>query len=158
MSESRDIDIRIFIENPPQQVFEAWIKPDLLERWLTRKANVEPSIGGAYELFWDPEHPEHNSTKGCRITDLVPNAELSFNWRGPEQFEDLMGAKTHVFVRFEPQQGGGTLVRFLHSGWGEGAAWEKARLWQADAWQSAIQNLKNMLENTDRFLQNVSMN
>ncbi|OGR88804.1 MAG: hypothetical protein A3J74_04705 [Elusimicrobia bacterium RIFCSPHIGHO2_02_FULL_57_9] len=157
MSKNRDIDIRILIENPVARVFEAWVKPDLLERWLTRKANVQASIGGAYELFWDPERPEHNSTKGCRITGLVPNAELSFNWRGPEEFEELMGRSTQVFVRFKPKEGV-TLLQFLHTGWGEGASWEKARKWQAEAWESAIQNLKNMLENTDKFMHNVSMN
>ena len=79
MSKVRDIDIQIVIENPVDRVFEAWIKPDLIERWLTRKANVDAAVGGAYELFWEPERPEHNSTLGCRITDIVPNSELSFN-------------------------------------------------------------------------------
>src|ERR1019366_3180297 len=90
MSKARDIDISILIENPVDSVFDAWIKPELLERWLTRKANVEPNVGGAYELFWDPERPEHNSTIGCRITDIHPNTELSFNWRGPEEYETVM--------------------------------------------------------------------
>ena len=157
MSKARDIDIQILIENPVKNVYEAWVNPDLLERWLTRKANVQPSVGGAYELFWDPEHPDQNSTRGCRITDLVPNSELSFNWKGPEEYKDVMGTETQVFVRFEPRDGG-TLVRFVHTGWGAGARWDKARQWQADAWKEAIENLKNMLENTDKFMQNISMN
>jgi uncharacterized protein YndB with AHSA1/START domain len=157
MSKARDIDIQILIENPIDQVFEAWIKPELLERWLTRKANVQPSIGGSYELFWDPERPEHNSTKGCRITDIVENSELSFNWRGPEEYEKVMGDGTQVFVRLEPREGG-TLLRFVHTGWGSGTQWEEARAWQAEAWKEAIENLKNMLENTDKFRQNLSMN
>jgi len=157
MSKARDIDIQILIENPIDQVFEAWIKPELLERWLTRKAIVKPSVGGPYELFWDPERPEHNSTLGCRITDIVENSELSFNWRGPEEYEKVMGDKTQVFVRLEPREGG-TLLRFVHTGWGSGTQWEEARSWQAEAWKEAIENLKNMLENTDKFRQNLSMN
>jgi uncharacterized protein YndB with AHSA1/START domain len=157
MSKARDIDIQILIENPVESVFEAWLNPDLLERWLTRQAHVERSIGGAYELYWEPERPDVNSTKGCRITELVPNSEISFNWKGPEQYADLMGDRTHVFIRLEPRDGG-TLLRFVHTGWGAGAQWDQARDWQAEAWKEAIENLKNMLENTDRFLQNVSMN
>ena len=122
----RDIDIQVLIENPVDRVFEAWVKPDMLERWLTRKAVVEAAVGGAYELFWEPERPEHNSTLGCRITDIVPNSELSFNWRGPEEHEEIMGDETQVFVRLEPCEGG-TLLRFVHTGWGAGAHWEKAR-------------------------------
>jgi uncharacterized protein YndB with AHSA1/START domain len=157
MSKSRDIDIQILIENPVENVFEAWVNPNLLERWLTREAKVEREIGGKYELFWDPETPEKNSTRGCRITELVPNSELSFNWKGPEEYAEVMGDTTHCFVRLERVEGG-TLLRFVHTGWGAGAKWDQAREWQAEAWKEAIENLKNMLENTEKFLQNVSMN
>ena len=157
MSKTRDIDIQILIDKSVESVYEAWLKPALHERWLTHKAVVEEAVGGAYELYWDPENEEKNSTKGCRITDLVPNSEISFNWKGPEEYAEVMGDKTQVFVRFESREGG-TLLRFVHTGWGSGVEWESARRWQAEAWKEAIENLKNMLENTDRFLQNVSMN
>lgn len=158
MSKTKDIDIRIVIENPAEKVFDAWLNPNLLERWLTHKANVERTVGGAYELYWDEENPDINNTVGCRITDLVANREISFSWKGPKQFADLMGDRTQVFIRLEPQADGGTLLRFIHTGWGAGPQWDEARQWQADAWKEAIENLKNMLENTERFLQNVSMN
>lgn len=158
MAKARDIDIQVVIENPANRVFEAWLKPDLLERWLTQKATVEQKVGGAYELFWDLENLDQNSTKGCRITDLVANREISFNWRGPKQYAELMGNQTQVFIRLEPQEEGGTLLRFIHTGWGAGPQWDEARSWQAEAWKEAIENLKNMLENTARFLENVSMN
>jgi uncharacterized protein YndB with AHSA1/START domain len=155
---TRDIDIQVLIDKTPDKVYEAWVTPGLLERWLTHKANVQAKVGGAYELFWDLKDPNVNSTLGCRITDLVPNSELSFSWRGTEsEYAALMGTRTSVFVRFEPKEDG-TLLRFIHTGWGTGADWEKARLWQAEAWREAIENLKNMLENTDRFMENISMN
>lgn len=157
MSKTRDIDIQIVIENPVDKVFEAWLNPDLLERWLTHKANVERSVGGAYELYWDEKNLDINNTRGCRITDLVANRELSFSWKGPAQFAEVVGDQTQVFIRLEPTEGG-TLLRFIHTGWGAGPKWEEARQWQAEAWREAIENLKNMLENTERFLQNVSMN
>jgi uncharacterized protein YndB with AHSA1/START domain len=154
---SRDIDIQVLISRPVNKVFDAWIKPELLERWLARKAHVEAAPGGAYELFWDPEHPAINSTLGCRIAAIVPNAELSFNWKGPEPYADIMGESTRVFVRLEAR-GGDTLLRFVHTGWGTGAGWEKARLWQAEAWRQAIENLKNFLESSEKMLGGLSMN
>ena len=157
MSKSRDIDIEILIETPVEDVYDAWLKPELIEKWLARKARVEPAVGGAYELFWDVEHPAQNSTLGCRITNLVPNSELSFSWKTLPEGGATPDGETHVFIRLEPREGG-TLLRFVHTGWGAGARWEKARLWQAEAWREAIDNLKNMLENTGRFMQNVSMN
>ena len=141
---SRDIDIQITIARPVEKVFEAWIKPALIEQWLARRAHVEPSPGGAYELFWDPRQSDINSTLGCRITDIVPNAELSFNWKGPEPFTAIVGDTTRVFVRLEAQ-GPNTLLRFVHTGWGQGRRWEAARVWQEHAWRQAMENLKNYL-------------
>jgi len=154
---SRDIDIQILIARPVDKVFEAWIKPELIEQWLARKARVEPAPGGAYELFWDPEHPNVNSTQGCRIANIVPNAELSFNWKGPEPYSTVVGEATRVFVRLEAR-GGSTLLRFVHTGWGTGERWEEARLWQAEAWRQAIENLKNFLETSAKILGGLSMN
>jgi len=154
---SRDIDIQMLIDQPIEKVFDAWIKPELIEQWLARKARVEPAPGGIYELFWDPENPGINSTVGCRIGSIVPNAELSFNWKGPEPYAKVMGDATKVFVRLE-MQGNATLLRFVHTGWGTGARWEEARLWQAEAWRRAITNLKNFLESSEKFLRGLSMN
>ena len=157
MSKTRDIDIQIVIEGPLESVYQAWLKPAILERWLARGARVEPALGGAYELFWDPKDPSKNCTVGCRITGLVPNREISFSWKGPEEHAEVMGDKTQVFVRLEACEGG-TLLRFVHTGWGAGERWEKARAWQAAAWQEAIENLKNLLENTEKITHNLSMN
>lgn len=154
---TRDIDIQVLIDKTPDKVFEAWVVPDLLERWLARKAVVRAEVGGAYELYWDLKNPAINNTLGCRITAIVPNAELSFSWKGSAEYAAIMGTQTSVFVRFEAREAG-TLLRFIHTGWGSGKAWDKARLWQAEAWREAIENLKNMLENTDRFMENISMN
>ena len=157
MSKSRDIDIEIAIARPVREVYEAWLKPDLLESWLAYKAIVEPAVGGAYELFWDPAATEENSTRGCRITELVPNSQISFSWKGPVQYAESTETLTQVFIRLEPKDGG-TLLRFVHTGWGFGPRWEEARLWQEEAWKAAIENLKNLLETTDRYMENISMN
>ena len=154
---SRDIDIQIIIARPVDKVFDAWVKPELLEQWLARKARVEPAAGGAYELFWDPANPGVNSTQGCTISSIMLNAELSFNWKGPEPYSEVMGDATKVFVRLESQSGG-TLLRFVHTGWGKGARWQEARHWQANAWKQAIENLKNFLESSEKLLGGISMN
>lgn len=154
---SRDIDLQITIARPVDKVFEAWVRPDLIEHWLARRARVEPAPGGAYELFWDPVNPAVNSTAGCRITHFVPNAELSFNWKGPEPYSLVMGDETKVFVRLKAH-GAGTLIRFVHTGWGKGALWEEARRWQARAWKQAMENLKNYLETSEKLISGLCMN
>lgn len=157
MADELDITFEVVIDTPVEKVFNAWVEPELLTCWLTRQARVEPRRGGAYELFWEPENPARNSTQGCRIQDFLPNERISFNWKGPVEHAEVMGAATVVSISLQKVEDG-TLLRFSHSGWGAGMAWEKARAWQAEAWRSAIENLKNLLENTDRFTQNISMN
>jgi len=152
-----DIDIELVIEDDVEAVFDAWINPEQLTRWLAPEAKIEPAEGGAYELYWEPERPEVNSTRGCRITEIVPNRELSFSWRGPEEYAEIMKDRTAVFLRFERCEGG-TRLRLVHTGWGSSPEWQEAREWQSEAWREAIDQLKDMLENTDKFLENISLN
>lgn len=160
MSKPRDIDIQLLIEARPERVFEAWLKPELLEQWLARRAVVEPRVGGSYQLFWEPEasqEPKRGKKKGARITNLVPGEELSFDWRGPLEHFETMGDTTAVFLRLEKRDGA-TLLRFTHTGWGNGPQWEDARAWQTEAWREALEGLKNMLENGERLLSGVNFN
>jgi len=52
------------------RAYEMFTVNKLLQSWLTKLADVEPVVGGKYELFWDPEDKENNSTIGCKITAI----------------------------------------------------------------------------------------
>jgi uncharacterized protein YndB with AHSA1/START domain len=70
-----------------KRAFELFTHNPFLERWLAAKAEVAPSVGGAYELFWEPDNRENNSALGGKITALGANHFLSFEWRSPKQFK-----------------------------------------------------------------------
>lgn len=145
---SHIISIEQTFNAPVDRVWRAWIAPSDLSSWLAAKAKVNGEAGGAYELFWEPEHPERNSTLGCRLTALDPMKELAFTWRGPVQYSDLMNGEpppTHVVVRFE-ERNGKTLMTFRHLGWGTGSKWEEAKAWQEGAWRGAFEQLATLLE------------
>jgi len=59
--------------------FKLFTINDLLERWLTEKAEVEPKIGGKYELYWEPENRKNNVPIGCKITGIEKNKFISFD-------------------------------------------------------------------------------
>ena len=42
------------------QAFEMFTKDEQLETWLTEAADVEPEVGGKFELFWNPKDKENN--------------------------------------------------------------------------------------------------
>ncbi len=49
------IQINVEIECDIYNAFKMFTVNNLLEAWLTEKAEVEPKVGGKYELFWEPE-------------------------------------------------------------------------------------------------------
>ena len=133
------------------RAFEMFTVNRLLESWLVNVAEVEPITGGRYELFWEPEDRENNSTIGCHVTAIEPDTFLSFEWRSPKQykrFANNVDPLTHVVVFFNPN-GKNTNVHLIHSGWRSSAEWEEARQWQDKAWGVAFKELEKQLNVTN---------
>lgn len=136
-----------------KSAFSMFTNNELLENWLTVKANVEPYFVGKYELFWDPEHPENDSTIGCKITGIERNRFISFEWKGPVEFKFFMNfvdPLTHVIVFFShnknPKK---TNIHLFHTGWQKGSDWQEARQYFQKAWSKALQNLKEKIKNNE---------
>ena len=144
---SRILNLSVLLECDTKKAFSMFTVNEMLQSWLTVIADVEPKVGGKYELFWDREDRDNNSTIGCSITAIEENKFLSFEWKGPSQFKHFMNnivPLTHVVVFFIPQMKGNssfTEVHLIHSGWGDSAEWEEARKWFAQAWSAAFERL-----------------
>ena len=132
----------------PQIAFEMFTINKHLESWLTQVADVELNVGGKYELFWNPQDKENDSTIGCKILALHPNKLLSFEWKGPRQFKHFMNdvrPLTNVVIFFIPHLEG-TEIHLLHTGWRDSAEWEEARQWFGNAWEKALSELQKYVE------------
>lgn len=128
------------------QAFEMFTVNAKLQTWLTEVAEVELRVGGRYELFWEPEDRENNSTIGCHITAFEADQFLSFEWRSPKQFKHFANQAdplTHVIVFFVPIQDG-TQVHLIHSGWRSSPEWIEAMQWQQRAWCVAFDALEKI--------------
>jgi len=144
------IQIEIELNCDISRAFELFTVNEKLESWLPEKAEVEPKVGGKYELFWDPENRETNSTIGCKITSIKKDKFLSFEWKGPERFQSFMNfcdPLTHVVVVFsassdDPKK---TTLSLFHSGWRDDPEWYKARDYFEKAWSGALANLNEKL-------------
>jgi uncharacterized protein YndB with AHSA1/START domain len=131
------------------RAFEMFTVNAELEKWLVVKADVEARLGGKYEIFWNPDEPDFDSTIGCRITAFAPGRFLAFEWKGPKQYSDFMNEcqpLTHVTVAFIPAEGGGTEVHLVHTGWRDTPAWEEAREWFVRNWEGAFKALGKLVE------------
>lgn len=115
-----------------------------LEKWLTELADVETEVGGKYELFWNPEDRENDSTIGCKILALQPDEVLCFEWKGAKQFKHFMKERrplTNVAVFFD-SNGDETNVYLIHTGWGNTKEWDEARQWFEKARSNAFSELE----------------
>ncbi len=134
------------------RAFEMFTVNGELEKWLTVKADVEPAVGGKYELFWNPGEPEFDSTVGCRITAFASNKVLAFEWKGPKQYSAFMNEcepLTHVTVAFVPGEEEGkprTEVHLVHTGWRGTEEWEEARRWFVKMWGACLGELEKQIE------------
>lgn len=129
-------------------VWWAWTRSDRIVQWFAPEAHIEPRLGGAFELFFNPANREQMGTKGCLITHFEPQERLGFTWKGPDDFAALMNhdeALTYVLVSMAESEGK-TRVVVEHYGWMEGEEWEKARAWHQMAWTHALASLKSAIE------------
>ena len=147
------IQIKIEIDCNIENAYNMFIINELLEKWLTVKAEVEPKVGDKYELFWDPENRENNSTIGCKITGMEKNKFISFDWKGPVDFKSFMNYAdplTHVIIFFSHVNNdlNKTVIQLFHTGWRKGPEWQKARNYFENAWTKALQGLKDEIKNS----------
>lgn len=144
------IQIEIELNCTVSQAYDLFTVNEKLESWLPEKADVEPKVGGKYELFWLPQNPEINSTIGCKITSIEKDKFLSFEWKGPEMYQSFMNfcdPLTHVVIVFTPsaKDPKKTLLYLFHTGWREDRDWHEARDYFEKAWLSALTGLKEKL-------------
>jgi uncharacterized protein YndB with AHSA1/START domain len=128
----------------PERAYEMFTDNTRLEAWLADAAEVQPAVGGKYELFWDLANREDDSTIGCRVTALEPGQLIAFEWRSPKQFKHFANNAdplTHVVVTFLAHAGQAR-VHLVHSGWRGTPEWEQARVWQERAWSIAFEALR----------------
>lgn len=146
------IQIVIALNCDISEAFDFFTVNEKLESWLPEKAEVEPIVGGKYELFWDPQNREINSTLGCKITSIEKDKFISFEWKGPEMFQSFMNfcdPLTHVVVIFSSSSDDvqKTTLFLFHSGWRDDSEWQKARDYFEKAWTGALTDLKEKLSN-----------
>ena len=118
-----------------------------ITKWFSPQAKIEPHQGGAYELYFDPENHDSMSTKGCKITAIKPCTYIAFQWKGPDQYAQIMNnpPQTSVEVTIAKKEQG-TQLTLKHSGWKEGAKWEEAKEWHHKAWLGVLESLKKHLD------------
>jgi uncharacterized protein YndB with AHSA1/START domain len=146
------IQLHVEIDCDINIAFDMFTQNKFLESWLTVKAEVDPKVGGKFELFWVPENRENNSTIGCKITGIEKNKFISFDWKGPQQFKSFMNSAdplTHVIACFSQENNNSNKISIylFHTGWRKDPEWQEARNWFKRAWVNSFEVLKEKIKN-----------
>lgn len=108
---------------------EAFTAFGRLDEWLTPQCDVEISIGGAFEIYFDmSQEPGLRGSEGCRVLAYDPGRMLALTWNGPPQLDRTRDLHTLVTIYFEDAPHGST-VTLRHHGWPEDAVWEREVQW-----------------------------
>ncbi|HEX8967016.1 MAG TPA: SRPBCC domain-containing protein [Chloroflexota bacterium] len=120
---------------PPLKVFDAFFGEP--ERWLCRRATVDPRVGGQLRLCWGDTCVEG------RFVQCQPPGLARFSWR--MQGDSL--PETMVVVHTDPADAADqTALEVEHYGFGVGADWDEAYIGAARAWAMYLKNLRAVLE------------
>jgi len=128
-------ELSVDIEAPPEAVFRALIRPEVLDRWMTAKSTVEPVVGGGMSFGWPTEGP-------VRILSIAPNEKLSYSWvhaNDPETvvtwtLEAPNGRRTATRLTLVHSGFGSRETEDFRTGWLKHVSWMKALLERGDAW------------------------
>ena len=110
-TETTSVERTISIAAAPETVWEFFIDPEKLTRWMGTTAELEPRPGGIYRNEVIPGHIARGE-----VVELDPPRRLVFTWGWEKSGEDdvavLPGSST-IEVELTPE-GEGTSLTFLH--------------------------------------------
>jgi uncharacterized protein YndB with AHSA1/START domain len=98
----------------PARVFDAWLNPAVLARFMTPVAGRDclgvtndPRVGGAYEIIMAGDSGNPIPHSGI-YREITPHSRLSFTWNSPHAAKDSV-----VTIDFAPE-GAGTKLTLTH--------------------------------------------
>jgi uncharacterized protein YndB with AHSA1/START domain len=143
----RAIDQQAVVSATLDQAWDAWTTREGLISFFAPDAKVEPRVGGAFQIYFDPlAAPGSKGADDMRFLALQPKKMLSFDWNAPPSLPEARAQRTFVIVRFEPVSPTQTRVSIHHTGWGDGSEWDKAYAYFDKAWAGVLANLQKRFD------------
>ena len=123
------IEREIYVEAPPETVFDVVSSPDHIRDWWSAETDVEPVPGGTGELTWRDEASGRVDVVPITVVDAQPPHRFSFRWT--HEAGEVATETNSMLVTFELSPSGtGTVLRLTETGFRE-RGWEIAVLEEA---------------------------
>ena len=143
----RAIDKTVEVNASVDDVWDAWTTRAGIVSFFAPDAKIEPRVGGAFEVYIDPEAPPGSrGADDMRFMALQPKRMLSFTWNAPPHLPEARAQRTLVVLRLQPIGDKQTRVTLHHVGWGDGGEWDQAYAYFDKAWGGVLANLKKRFD------------
>ena len=128
----------LFIDAPPEVVFEFFTDPGKMVQWLGIAAQLEPRPGGLFRV-----DPTGKDARCGTFLEVVPHSRIVFTWGWERQGGLVPAGGSRVEVDLRPS-GSGTHLRLVHS-----RLPENAREEHSGGWDHRLGRLKTVAEGRD---------
>lgn len=134
-ADSRSIEKELFLQAPPERVFQALTEAEQLVHWFLSKAEVDLRPGGEIKFKWGT-----GASNFGKILVLEPPHRFSYTW------EALSPSPTTITFELAAEQDG-THLHLMHTGIGTGESWDHFYTTRNGGWSIHLQHLRAWLEN-----------
>jgi uncharacterized protein YndB with AHSA1/START domain len=136
----RKIEHELWFKAKPAAVYRLWATAAGLESWFAKTARVEAKKGGPFEASFE-EYP--GKVLG-RFLEVEPGRRLVIAWESDGNELATVAAVTFAAER------GGTRLRVVHSGFGDGPEWDEWYEAHVEGWPRELAKLFVALEGVGR--------
>jgi len=126
------------IKAPPEKVYAAWTRPELMARWWgpdagpVLSAEADPRVGGRFRVVFQTLDGETHDCRG-EYQEVEADRKLVFTW----EWVTLPERRSLVTIRFRPIEEG-TELNFTHAQFFD----EAARDGHRTGWNGAFEKLE----------------
>ncbi|MGH9359586.1 MAG: SRPBCC family protein [Terriglobia bacterium] len=124
---------------PPERVFESWVNPAFLRRWLAPIAEVEARVGGRFRL--EVSKPEGAHVVSGKYREFLRSQRLVMTWVYEGPMAPAGKIETLLTVEFR-KDGPNTEISLYHNGLTNPVYLETIR---RGAWAKALDELEVVL-------------
>ncbi len=136
---SRQFEMEIRLPATPDQVWSAIADKTELQRWFAPRCEIEPRVGGAVLWQWGEHHTWPQVVETCE-----PGAHL--RTRYDSVVDDGAGGKRPLFIDFFlTGDGGETVLRLVHSGFGPEGDFDAEYDGISSGWPVELRSLRHYL-------------
>jgi uncharacterized protein YndB with AHSA1/START domain len=138
----RAITASVVVNLPAAEAWRLWTTNEGVTSFFAPAAHIELRPQGPFEFYFAPDaEPGQRGSEGTIILGYQENRMLSASWALPPYMADVRPHHTHLLIRFEPLGEARTRVSLVHSGWGEGEAWDTAFTYFERVWPHVLSSM-----------------